>query len=238
MMQSHPWRERLLELVFPTPAMCVLCQKPLPALSLCPDCLAKLERFAENEGQCRRCGSFGVRAQACDVCRDWPAYYAGNTALAHYEGDLRQAVLRIKFHNEPWRMAGFSPLIEKADLPRADVVVPVPLHPNRLRERGYNQSALLAQLVADALAVPVEEGLLGRVVDTPHQTRLSLSERRVNVAGAFAADPDLSRRWQGARVLVVDDILTTGSTLLHAVRALHEAGFEDLHSMTLASGMS
>lgn len=237
-MPYHPWKDRILEFLFPTPSMCVLCQKPLPRLSLCPECLAKLQRFAENEGQCRRCGSFGVRSQVCDVCRDWPAYYEGNKALAHYEGNMREALLRIKFHNEPWRVEGFAPLLEKADLPRADLIVPVPLHPNRLRERGYNQSALLAYLVAQVLALPVEEGLLKRVVDTPHQTRLSLSQRRVNVAGAFSADPILSQRWQGARILLVDDILTTGSTLLHAARALHAAGFDHLHSMTLASGMS
>ena len=237
-MPEHTLWQSLLETLFPTPAMCAVCEAPLPALSVCPECLERIRRFAENEGQCRRCGSFGVRAQTCDVCREWPSYYAGNTALAHYEGHLREALLRIKFHNEPWRVAGFAALIAQSELPSADVVVPVPLHPRRMRDRGFNQSALLAALIADELAIPVEERLLRRVVDTPHQTQLTLSERRANVVKAFAVDESLSRRWQGARVLVVDDILTTGATLLNTVRALHAAGFDRICSVTLAAGMS
>ena len=130
------WR-KLLNVIFPNPSMCVLCEKRTETLTVCEACLTRWRRFAELEGQCRRCGHFGSRAPVCDTCRDWPAYYLGNTAFLPYTDTVREAILRFKYHGEPWRAEGFGVLAAYWPAPLVDAIVPVPLHKARLRERGY-----------------------------------------------------------------------------------------------------
>jgi predicted amidophosphoribosyltransferase len=101
-------------------------------------------------------------------------------------------------------------------------VLDVPLHAARLRERGYNQSAALADALADVLGAPRLPGALVRVRATPPQARLGPAARRANLAGAFAIERPA--RLRGRRVLLVDDVLTTGATLDAALAALHDAG--------------
>jgi ComF family protein len=119
----------------------------------------------------------------------------------------------------------------RAHLHPADRIVPVPLHPRRLRERGFNPASLLARAVARASGVPIAHGLLGRVVDTASQTGLGAKRRRSNVAGAFACRT-------GAHlprvVWLVDDVVTTGATLGEAARTLRQAGVERVIGVCLA----
>lgn len=227
----------LLDIVFPNPSMCVLCEKRMQALSLCGDCLARWQRFAEAEGQCRRCGQFGSRAPVCDTCRDWPAYYLGNTAFLPYTDTVRDAIVRFKYHNEPWRAEGFAALFARRPASQVDEVVPVPLHKARLRERGYNQSLLLARELSSAWQLPLRDDWLLRVVNTRHQVGLTKTEREQNVAQAFAVPERLRPQLQGKRVLLVDDVMTTGSTLLACARALRKAGVKQVQSVTLASAI-
>jgi ComF family protein len=105
---------------------------------------------------------------------------------------------------------------------RADIVVPVPLHWRRRLARGYNQSEALARAVADRLGLPCRPSLLRRVRHTPQQTQQSPAGRRDNVRGAFAAR--LGRAFAGKSILLVDDVMTTGSTASEAARALREDG--------------
>lgn len=139
-----------------------------------------------------------------------------------YEGALRHLVLRVKFAEDhaAARLLGGLLATACADLPRPDGVVPVPLHPERLRRRGCNQCLELARLPAAVLGVPLRPGWLTRVVPTRPQTGLSRQERRSNLRGAFAAHPDV----RGQRVLLVDDICTTGTTLARAADCLLRAG--------------
>lgn len=227
----------LLDIVFPNPSMCVLCEKRMQALSLCGDCLARWQRFAEAEGQRRRCGQFGSRAPVCDTCRDWPAYYLGNTAFLPYTDMVREAILRFKYHGEPWRAEGFGALAVHWPAPLVDAIVPVPLHKARLRERGYNQSLLLARELSRAWQLPLHDDWLLRVVNTRHQVGLTKTEREQNVAQAFAVPERLRPQLQGKRVLLVDDVMTTGSTLLACARALRKAGVKRVQSVTLASAI-
>ena len=115
-----------------------------------------------------------------------------------------------------------------------DAVEGVPLHPRRKRERTYNQSALLAAEVARRLGVPVLEGGLARVKDTRSQTAMNSAERRANVRGAFAArDPS----WiEGRRILLVDDVMTTGATVAECARVLDEAGAACVFVVSVARG--
>ncbi|MBX3212928.1 MAG: ComF family protein [Labilithrix sp.] len=113
-----------------------------------------------------------------------------------------------------------------------DLAVPVPLHPRRLAERGYNQAALLAAPVARRLGIAFAPRALARLKDTPRQAALDREQRVVNVAGVFAARE--RSRLHGARVLLIDDVRTTGTTLARCADALHRAEVTSVHALVLA----
>lgn len=222
-----------LEFFFPTPRMCLLCHTRQDQLGVCEACHARYEEKRRRYGQCQRCGTFGVRAAVCDTCRNWPNYFTGNTALWPYQGEVRDAIVHFKFHHEPWRASAFAeqllPYVEGNAL-----LIPVPLHAKRLRERGYNQSALLVQALCRQGDLRSAPDTLVRTVNTVHQVGRTRSERMENMREAFAvSDPTVI---QGQEVVLVDDILTTGATLLMCARTLHAAGAIRVRSITLAAG--
>jgi len=147
---------------------------------------------------------------------------ATHAAAAMYRGPTADAVRRFKYAKQSWCARGLSRLLVDAALCYAgdiDAVVPMPLHPERLRQRGWNPSALLAREVAAALGVPMQTTWLRRIRATASQAGLSADARSRNVAGAFKADEVPARR-----VLLIDDVRTTGATLLEAARCLESVG--------------
>jgi ComF family protein len=159
-------------------------------------------------------------------------------AAAHaYGGPLAAAIARLKYGGRTDLCSALGQLLAEAALPyagRVDCVVPLPLHPRRLRERGFNQTALLGAGVARALGVPLRVELLRRVRDTPAQAGLSRELRATNVRGAFLARPGafVSGR---PRALLIDDVRTTGATLAAAADALRAAGCPDVVTLALAA---
>jgi ComF family protein len=150
-----------------------------------------------------------------------------------YEGWVRQGIITLKFHDETAQAAHLgrrlTPLL--TEFGRIDGLVPVPLHPRRMRERGFNQALLLAQHAA-AGQLAVRDDLLRRIRPTPHQVGLNAEQRRANVHGAFAVPDGLDLA--GLRLVLVDDVLTTGSTLGNCAEALANAGAVSVGAMTLA----
>lgn len=112
-----------------------------------------------------------------------------------------------------------------------DLIIPVPLHPRRLRQRGYNQSQLLAEALSRRSGIPVDATLCKRIVATKTQTNLTRAARARNTQGAFRAIP--SPRLQGARVLLVDDVITTGATTANCTIALKKAGAKEVYPFSL-----
>jgi len=154
--------------------------------------------------------------------------------VGYLEGTLRTAIHRFKYSNMRLLAAPLGQLMSqyllRNQLP-VDVIVPVPLHPHRLRERGYNQAALLAKEMEKALGLPLLEDALVRVRSTIPQVGLSARERRDNVRGAFHwADRSL----EGQRILLVDDVCTTGATLEACSLALREGGVSVVWGLVLA----
>lgn len=117
----------------------------------------------------------------------------------------------------------------------ADVIIPVPLHRRRRRERGYNQSALLAQRLGWAIQISVRGDLLRRHRYTTSQTRLNAQQRSLNVQGAFScAQRDVAKTIAGKKVLLIDDVATTGATLRECAQALKDQGARSVWALTLA----
>jgi ComF family protein len=168
----------------------------------------------------------------CVVCAPLIEPFDGAEALYAYGGPLAEAIKRFKYEARLDTLPGLARLMGSA-LPHVagdvDLVVPVPLFPARRRARGFNQSALLAQPLAKALGLPLRHRLLARVRDTPPQAQLDAAARARNVEAAFRARP-----LQGERVLLIDDVHTTGATLEAAQEALFEAGASAVIALCLA----
>ena len=158
---------------------------------------------------------------------------APTAAAFVYGGPLAEAIRKVKYEGRTDYIPALGGMLSTAALPYAgliDLVVPMPIHPKRLRARGFNQAALLAKAVSRELAVRLDVRILERIRDTPEQAGLSRSDRVLNVKGAFR----VRTRDRTGRVLLIDDVRTTGATLASAAEALLEAGFNSVYSFALA----
>lgn len=234
-------RDGLLDLLYPP--KCLACGR-MGNEALCGACR---EQFSVlSPPLCSRCGvSVGERGGSdrplCADCRrSAPFHFSAARAAGHFDGLLREAILRLKYERRR-RLA--SPLGEfmaqtlgkELFAPdRIDLLVPVPLHPSRLRERGFNQSELLAQVIGERWRVPVYPNALRRVRRTRPQVNLHASRRADNVRDAFAAaDPSLLR---DRVALLVDDVITTLHTCNECARALTDAGARAVYVIAAARG--
>ncbi len=238
------WRDLLqavIELIYPSRLQCPLCGTHRPDESLCPACRQLLAGYA-GERVCSICGSFtgaeGGRGKLiCSVCRAEDRPFDQARAVAPYEGPVREAVRRLKYRGMQRLARPLAKLMadavqrEKA-FALADALVPVPLHPRRERERGYNQSVLLARVLGESMRVPVLEQVLVKIRETPSQTGLSGQERRQNLQQSFAvAVPGLVK---GKIILIVDDVFTTGSTVSILSHLMRQAGASCVLVLTFA----
>ena len=234
----------VLDLVFP--ALCPVCRAPLgpgrrdPLCGACWDAIARIE-----PPYCASCGvpflafdSPALAAARCSPCVAAPAAYDYARSAALYGGPLREALHAFKFSGKRALARPLADLVLEqcaGALPDGIVaVVPVPLSPDRERERGFNQARLLAERVARRLGTRLEPRWLARVRPTRPQSDLSAAERALNVRDAFRASPAAARR----HVLVVDDILTTGTTVEECARALRSAGASRIGVLTVARVLS
>lgn len=217
-----------LDLLFPP--RCVTCGRG--GSFLCDACLAGATPVPEP--QCGLCGQPIAGGALCVRCAESPVAGSGLRSVFVYAGPVQAAVRALKYHN----MRVMAPPLGAAMARhlatwgiRPDVIIPVPLHPRRLRERGYNQAELLARVLGTETGVSMRPAALERLRDTSAQARASSAgERRRNVAGAFAAREVVRDR----RALLVDDVCTTGATLSACAEALLAAGAAQVWGLTVA----
>jgi ComF family protein len=220
----------LLDLLFPQ--RCIGCQRE--GQLLCCACSGAAHR--PQPPLCQHCGlPMADGSSLCHACRTHPLKMNGLRSIFYFEGVIRQSIHQFKYSNLQALAMPLALLMRDylETVPcLGEVLVPVPLHQRRLRERGYNQSALLARELGRLVNLPVLEGSLLRQRDTPPQARtISAEERRYNVAEAFAC-ADL--RLKGKKVILIDDVATTGATLEAAAKALRNAGTSSVWALTLA----
>lgn len=212
------------------PGSCLLCALPTRG-DLCPGCRADLP---ELRHACDRCALPLPRPGTCGHCLRRPPPYHRAFAAFRYAPPLRDLVLRLKFRNRLTlaRLLGelLAERIAEASLPRPDLILPVPLHEARLRERGYNQALELARPVARRLALPLDPTLALRRLATASQSDLPLPARRRNVRGAFA----IAARPLPRHIAILDDVVTSGSTVRELTSALLRAGAGEIQVWSLA----
>jgi ComF family protein len=213
------------------PARCLGCGRR--GAALCPACWDGLPRL--RPPLCPRCSRPARGGVRCASCRIAFAGLVAVRAPCAYAGTIGLAVRRLKYGQERHLVAWLARLLQEclASRPQAvDALVPVPLDAARLRARGYNQAALLATTLGDALDWPVVTTALQRTRTTRPQVGLSARERQANVRGAFECpEPALV---QGRRLLLVDDVMTTGATLEACAAALVAAGAERVYGLVVA----
>jgi ComF family protein len=210
---------------FALPPRCAGCGTIIDQVhSFCPECWGSLE-FLGNGG-CVTCGVplQGTEAELCAVCLARPPRIARTRAAVGYDELSRSLVLRLKYGRKvalARTMARYiAPLI--AGAPPDAVLVPVPLHRSRLWQRGFNQSLLIARELSRSTGLPVDPALARRVKRTPPLKGMSILQRRRAVSGAFKVRADAELK--GRTVILVDDVLTTGSTANSCARAFRRAG--------------
>jgi len=201
----------------------------LRGMWLCAACLSDLPVWVAP--WCERCG-IPHRSGACR-CDVYDEVFSALRSIGSHRTWIQASVHLLKYRDEPARAAFLGRYLAEAigDLPAIDVVTPIPLHENRLRERGYNQARLLADALAFETGLPVDDALV-RVLDTAHQVGLDADARRTNMEAAFASRPgsDVAR----LHVLLVDDVVTTGATAASAARTLRDAGAARVSLVTVA----
>lgn len=222
---------------FAFPPFCSLCRESLKdgERIVCEGCWSRMGRVAEP--RCPRCGA-PPAGEPCPNCSGKAFQFRGAFVLAPFDDGAQALIHLLKYREKTGLGVRLGRALgeaagKDARMAGLDLLAPVPLHASRRRERGYNQSALIAKGAAEALGRPVDEGVLARRRATRTQTELSAGERVKNVSEAFAV-----RRpgaVAGLRVGVVDDVLTTGATINACASALLAAGAAEVLALAVAS---
>jgi ComF family protein len=209
---------------------CKLCGAPAHGNPLCTGCREDLPHLPP--AVCPQCARPTPTGQVCGACLKRPPAFDRVRAVFAYAHPVDVLVQQLKYGHE-LALAGYfadclAQVLRAADLP--DIIVPMPLHPARLRDRGFNQAAEIGRGLASRLGIPMAPTAGRRVRDTPPQTGLDLKQRRRNLRRAFACGTDLA----GARIALLDDVMTSGASLNELARAAKAAGASEVSAWVLA----
>ncbi|SHI47718.1 ComF family protein [Parasporobacterium paucivorans] len=231
-------RDNLLNILYPR--RCAICGRiVIPERDrVCPEC-RKILPYIE-EPACKKCGK-GIEDASSEYCHDCVKkkhYFEQGAALFEHDKNIRHSLYEFKYKNKR-EYADFyaEELVKKFEqtikIWGAQALIPVPLHQKKMLTRGFNQSEILAGRISALTGVPVDAGYLKRIRNTDAQKELGKAQRARNLEKAFAVT-DSTGRYE--RVLLVDDIYTTGSTVDACARALNEAGVKSVYFITVSIG--
>ena len=234
----------LFDLIFPP--LCPICKTLFDDkeedLTLCPNCRKAIRSV--HPPYCPHCGlpvpSDDETGYLCGPCLTERWHFKVHRSSGLYEGALKEAIHTFKYGGVFPLVRVFGDLLQSTfqtlsqDYP-VDVMIPVPLHIRRLRERGFNQALLLVKELNRRIGIPYEERVLKKIKDTPVQIALKKRERKKNLTGAFQVKTQ--EAIQGKAVMLVDDVYTTGATVNECSRALLKAGAERVAVLTVARAL-
>ena len=227
-----------LDLLYPR--RCPVCSEiVMPKGNLiCPDCMEKLA-FVRRP-VCKCCGKeiISPEAEYCFDCTRHPHSFDSGMALINYNDTASRSMARIKYNNRREYLEFYSEAMvrkmgKRSRFMDGDVLIPVPVHPSRRRERGFNQAEELARRLSGPLGIPVNTSILKRTRKTAPQKSLDSGGRLKNLEQAFTASVLPSGM---KNIILVDDIYTTGSTIEACTRALRKAGAEHIYFVTIFIG--
>lgn len=216
------------------PSTCLLCGATAGTEPLCDACLADLPWH--RQPQCPRCAIPTPDGQVCGACLKRPPAFDRSRAALAYAFPLDRLIPHLKYSG---RLA-IAPALGEclatsvASGPRPDCLIPMPLHAKRIRERGFNHATEIAREVAKRLNLPLDTDSCRRIRDTPPQMGLKYDARRRNVRGAFVCTGDV----RGRRIALIDDVMTTGTSLDELAKTLKQAGALEVETWVVARTLS
>jgi len=230
----------LTDIIFPP--RCLICGTPLMEnenYSFCPGCRSRIN--CVRSPQCTRCGlpfqSTEDEDHLCEECILSKPFFSTARALGKYEGTLLEAIHLFKYKGKITIGKTLGKLMAQAEYNSLNIrdytlIIPIPLHRKKLAERGFNQSLILAREIAVRFSIPLDFTTLKRNVYTKSQTSLKKNERKSNVKGAF--EVKTPGKIKGEKILLIDDVFTTGSTARECSRMLIRHKADEVAVLTLA----
>lgn len=240
------WKDiskELFEAIFPSNIYCICCGSMIDGTrpyAICDECAEKLHWI--NGRTCEKCGKAlpeTYKGRYCYDCLTGEHRFKKAYSCFTYGLHEREIILDFKYNGKGYIGKKFGDIMydkimyENLDI---DVIIPVPLHKKRQKQRGYNQSEVMAKRLAEHMGKPMKADMLCRVHETSFLRSLNPQERGYALKGAFALKPGGEEYLRNKNVLLIDDIYTTGATVDECSRVLAEAGACDVYVLTLASG--
>lgn len=212
------------------PQRCLLCEAPSGEALVCSACEGDLPYASEN--RCPRCAIPLPQAEICGECQRDPPAFDSAQAVFDYAFPVDGLLSALKFGNRlelaPWLARMLVTRLDCERLP--DLIVPMPLHAERMKERGFNQALEIARHVSNALAIPLAAKACARTRATAAQVGLKRDERRKNMRGAFECDASVA----GRQIAIIDDVMTSGATARSLASAIQQAGATEIHLWLVA----
>lgn len=234
-------KDKILDLIFPNNFKCHCCSKEVAELNtstyLCEECYSKIPVISGKS--CLRCGEpLFSEAKYCLRCKTTQFSFSHAYAFCAYEGNIKTLIHNFKFNNKPYLSLCFANMLNVAYIlqvvpkHKIDCVTYVPLHIERLKSRGYNQSELLARDFCKLANLPLYKNLLIKTKKTKPQANLDMQERKTNLKNAFEVTSKSAIK--NKTILLIDDIFTTGSSCEECANALIKAGAFEVIVLTVA----
>lgn len=238
MKEIKEFLDKIFEVIYPSDITCFLCDKELKDKNvLCEECKNKVEW---TEKICLKCGSpCRTLADYCLNCQNHKRTFKIARAPLIYSGDVALSIQHFKYNNKRYLARPYAKLMaeefnkmQKNGM-KIDLIVPVPLFKLRQKKRKYNQAELIANELSKIVNIPISIYNLQRIKNTETQTNLSFKDRQKNLDKAFTVQD--KKEFKDKNILLIDDVLTTGSTADHCATILKKANAKDIYVLTLAT---